>query len=104
MFLAGVVCLAAWQVWLTLRLIEQDRNLEFQRAVQRLVQISGLAVAQLAERLDDWDLGLRELNSLPPPTSLEARMPTGSTFVMLFQNSVQVFPSRPVKGGAKLGQ
>jgi signal transduction histidine kinase len=96
MFLAGVVCLAAWQVWLTLRLIEQDRNLEFQRAVQRLVQISGLAVAQLAERLDDWDLGLRELNSLPPPTSLEARMPTGSTFVMLFQNSVQVFPSRPL--------
>jgi hypothetical protein len=28
LFLAGVICLACWQVWLTWRLLEQDRNLE----------------------------------------------------------------------------
>jgi hypothetical protein len=28
LFLAGVVCLAIWQIWLTWRLMEQDRTLE----------------------------------------------------------------------------
>jgi hypothetical protein len=36
LFLAIVVCLAIWQVWLTWRLMEQDRNLAAQRSRERL--------------------------------------------------------------------
>jgi len=48
LFLAVVVCLAIWQIWLTWRLMEQDRNLELQRSRERLEQIADLAVAQPA--------------------------------------------------------
>ena len=51
--LAGVVCLAAWQVWLTVRLLEQDQNLESQRSHDRLGEIADLALAQLAGSLGD---------------------------------------------------
>jgi hypothetical protein len=40
--LAGVVCLAIWQIWLTLRLTEQERNPELQRSRERLEQIADL--------------------------------------------------------------
>lgn len=95
-FLTGVVCLAAWQVWLTWRLIEQDQNLELQRSRERLDQIADLALAQLAENLDKWDLSLHELNSLPPSPSLQQRLPAGSTFILISQGSVIVYPRRPV--------
>ena len=51
LFLAIVVCLAIWQVWLTWRLMEQDRNLAVQRSREHLGQIADLAVAQLASML-----------------------------------------------------
>ena len=54
LFLAIVVCLAIWQVWLTWRLMEQDRNLSAQHARERLEQIADLAVAQLGGQLGDW--------------------------------------------------
>jgi hypothetical protein len=73
--LGGVVCLAAWQVWLTMRLLEQDRNLDLQRSRERLGAIADLAVAQLAGGLAEWDLGLRELNTLPMSASQQARLP-----------------------------
>jgi hypothetical protein len=75
--LGGVVCLAGWQVWLTVRLLEQDRNIELQRSRGPLGAIMDLAVAQLAGELAGWDLGLRELNALPMSASLQARLPTG---------------------------
>jgi hypothetical protein len=52
------VCLALWQVWLTVRLMEQDRNLELQRSRERLGQIADLALAQLSRSLADWENGL----------------------------------------------
>jgi hypothetical protein len=53
LFLAIVVGLAIWQVWLTWRLMEQDRNLAAQRSRERLEQIADLAVAQLSSALGD---------------------------------------------------
>ena len=70
LFLAIVVCLAVWQVWLTWRLMEQDRNLAAQHSRERLEQIADLAVAQLASTLGEWELSLRELDALPPPACL----------------------------------
>jgi len=95
-FLAGVVGLAIWQVWLSWRLMEQDRNLELQRTRERLEQIADLAVAQLARTLGDWELGLRELNSLPPPPSLRAKLPAGATFIVVSHGSVTVYPRTPL--------
>jgi len=66
LFLAIVVCLAIWQLWLTWRLMEQDRSLAAQQSRDRLEQIADLAVAQLAGMLGEWDLRLRELDALPP--------------------------------------
>jgi hypothetical protein len=51
LFLAVVVGLAIWQVWLTRRLTEQDRNLAAQHSRERLEQIGDLAVAQLTGAL-----------------------------------------------------
>jgi signal transduction histidine kinase len=95
-FLAGVVCLAAWQVWLTWRLLEQDQNLELQRSRERLGQIADLVVLQLAASLGDWDIGLHELNSLPPSPSLQGRLPAGSIFLFISRGTVSVYPRRPL--------
>lgn len=96
MFLAGVVCLAFWQVWLTWRLMEQDRNLELQRSRERLGQIADLSVVQLARSLEDWEFGLRELDSLPPSSSLLAKLPPGTTFLLVSHDCVTVYPRRPL--------
>ncbi len=90
------MCLAGWQVWLTVRLLEQDRNLELQRSRERLASIADLAVAQLAGELADWDIGLRELNALPISSFLQARFPEGATFILISKNSVKVYPQRPL--------
>jgi signal transduction histidine kinase len=92
LFLAIVVCLAIWQVWLTWRLMEQDRNLAAQHARERLEQIADLAVAQLSSTLGEWDLGLRELDTLPPPAALKAKLPPNGTFVLLAHQSVAAYP------------
>ena len=96
LFLAIVVCLAIWQVWLTWRLMEQDRNLAVQRSRERLEQIADLAVAQLGGQLGDWDLNLRELNALPPSAALRAKFPLGGTLVILEHQSVAADPPRPL--------
>jgi hypothetical protein len=96
LFLAAVVCLACWQVWLTWRLMEQDRNLELERAHQRLDQIADLAVAELARSLGDWDLGLRELDSFPPSSSLRAKLPADATFILVRDGSVSAYPQKPL--------
>ncbi len=96
MLLAGVVCLAGWQVWLTLRLLEQDRNLELQRSRERLGAIGDLAVAHLAATTADWDLGLHDLTALPPPSPLEARFPKGATFLLISREGITVYPRRPL--------
>jgi len=83
LFLAIVVCLAIWQVWLTWRMMEQDRNLAAQHSRERLEQIADLAVAQLAGTLGEWDLSLRELDALPPPAALKAKLPLNGTLVLL---------------------
>jgi two-component system, OmpR family, phosphate regulon sensor histidine kinase PhoR len=96
LFLAIVVCLAIWLVWLTWRLMEQDRTLADQRSHERLEQIADLAVAQLGGQLGDWDLNLRELNSLPPPAALKARLPLDGTLVILEHQFVTADPARPL--------
>jgi signal transduction histidine kinase len=96
LFLAIVVCLAIWQVWLTWRLMEQDRNLAVQRSRERLEQIADLAVAQLGGQLGDWDLNLRELSALPPPAAVRAKFPLGATLVILEHQSVAADPPRPL--------
>jgi signal transduction histidine kinase len=94
LFLAIVVCLAIWQVWLTWRLMEQDRNLAVQRSRERLEQIADLAVAQLGGQLGDWDLNLRELNALPPTAALRGKFPSNGTLVILEHHSVAADPGR----------
>jgi hypothetical protein len=83
LFLAIVVCLAIWQVWLTWRLMEQDRNLAAQRSRERLEQIADLALAQFTSTLAEWDLSLREMDALPPPAALKARFPLNGTLILL---------------------
>ncbi len=92
--LTGVVCLAAWQVWLTARLLEQDRNLEQRNARERLVQAADLTLAQISGNLGDWELGLHELNALPPSASLAARFPRQATSILIRRETIEVFPSR----------
>ena len=97
LFLAIVVCLAFWQVWLTWRLMEQDRNLAAQHSRERLEQIADLAVAQLAGTLGEWNLSLRELDALPPPAALKAKLPLNGTLVLLAHQSaaaVAIYPAR----------
>lgn len=96
LFLAIVVCLAIWQMWLTWRLMEQDRNLAMQRSRERLEQIADLAVAQIAGMLGEWDLRLRELDALPPPAAVQPRLPPNGTLILLAQHSVAAYPARPL--------
>ena len=90
------MCLAIWQVRLTWQLMEQDRNLELQRSRARLEEIADLTMAQLAGRLSEWEGGLRQLDSLPPPSSIRQQLPSGATLVLIAHNSVTTFPSRPL--------
>jgi signal transduction histidine kinase len=94
LFLAIVVCLAIWQVWLTWRLMEQDRNLAAQHSRERLEQIADLAVAQLSSTLGEWELSLRELDTLPPPAALKAKLPPNGTLVLLAPHSVAAYPAK----------
>jgi signal transduction histidine kinase len=91
-FLAGVVCLAIWQIWLTWRLMEQDRRLE----LQRLEQVADLAVDQFERTLEDWKLALNEVDALPPSRALRSRFPADSSLVLVARNSVTVDPPKPL--------
>ncbi len=92
--LTAVVCLAGWQVWLTARLLDQDSNLEQQNAREQLGQIADLTVAQLSGSLGDWELGLRDLNVLPPLSSVASRFPPKATTILVREERIEVFPSR----------
>ncbi len=94
MLLGGVLCLAGWQVWLTLRLLDQDRNLELQRSHERLDQIADLALAQVTGSLGDWELGLHELNAVPPAPALQARFPKGVTFIVVSEKDIATYPEK----------
>jgi hypothetical protein len=83
-------------VWLTWRLMEQDRNLELERSRERLEQTADLAVAELARSLGDWDLGLRELKSLPPSSVFRAKLPAGATFILIAHGAITVSPPTPL--------
>jgi signal transduction histidine kinase len=96
LFLAVVVCLAMWQVWLTWRLMEQDRNLEVQHSRQRLEQTAHLVLSQLERRIGDWDLAVRELRSLPPSTAVLSKVPSGATFILISRSSIALYPKRPL--------
>ncbi|MDQ2947037.1 MAG: HAMP domain-containing histidine kinase, partial [Acidobacteriota bacterium] len=96
LFLAIVVGLAIWQTRLTWLLMEQDRNLAAQRSRERLEQVADLAVAQLAGTLSDWELSVRELDTMPPPAALQARLSAGGTFILLKRGSVATYPSKPL--------
>ena len=94
--LGGVACLALWQVWLTVRLLEQDQSLELQRSRERLGEIADLALAQLSRSLGDWELGLHELNAFPPSPTIRARFPKGATFILISRDGIKVYPQRPL--------
>ena len=94
LFLAIVVCLAIWQVWLTWRLMEQDRNLAVQHSRERLEHLADLAVAQLSSTLGEWDLGLRELDALPPLPALKAKLPPNGRLVLVAPRSVVAYPAK----------
>jgi hypothetical protein len=94
LFLAAVICLAFRQVWLTWHLMEQDRGLERQRSREHLAQTADLAVAEVARNLGNWQLILRGVESLPPPPSVLARVPSGSTFVIISTSDVGTYPAR----------
>jgi signal transduction histidine kinase len=81
-------------MWLTARLLDQDRNLEQQNARERLGQVADLTVAQLSGSLGDWELALHELNSFPPSASLAARFPKQATSILILQEKIEVFPPR----------
>jgi signal transduction histidine kinase len=96
LFLSVVACLAAWQVWLTWRLMEQDRNLELQHSRERLEQTADLALSQLERRIADWDLGLRGLEFLPPPPELISKSLPGAMFILISHGSVILYPKAPL--------
>ncbi len=94
LFLAAVICLAFWQVWLTWHLMEQDRGLERQRSREHLAQTADLAVAEVSRNLGNWQLILRGIESLPPPPSVLARVPSGSTFILISASDVATYPQK----------
>jgi len=87
LFLAVVAGLAVWQVWLTWRLMEQDRNLAEQRARERLEQIADLGLAQLNSTLGAWELDLREPETLAP---------TGTVILLSLPSGSETYPARPL--------
>ncbi len=96
LFLATVVCLAMWQVWLTWRSMEQDRNLAAQRSRDRLEQAADLAIAELTNTLAQWDLHLRELHALPPQEASNVAIPPGGSLIVMNSWSVATYPVRPL--------
>jgi signal transduction histidine kinase/cytochrome c-type biogenesis protein CcmH/NrfG len=96
LFLAIVVGLAIWQVRLTWRLIQQDRDLAVQQSRERLEQIADLAVAQLGSTLGDWELSLRELDKLPPSPEMNNKLVQNGAFVLISRGSVITYPAKPL--------
>lgn len=94
--LTGVLCLGGWQIWLTLRLLEQDEHLELQRSRERLDQVADLALAQLKGSLEDHELGLHQINTLPPAAALLSHLPKGVTFIMVSEKGIRTYPHRPL--------
>jgi len=92
--LAGVLCLAGWQVWLTWRLLEQDQRLELQRSHERLDQIADVGLVQLAGNLENSQLALHELDTLPPTPAVRDRLPKGVTFIVVSYKEIETYPQR----------
>ncbi len=76
--------------------MEQDRGLERQRSREHLAQTADLAVAEISRNLGNWQLSLRGIESLPPPSPVLARIPGGSTFVIVSPADVATYPQRPL--------
>jgi hypothetical protein len=91
-----VVCLAAWQGWLTWRLTEQEHRLAEQRARERLEQRADLAVAQLSIIVSGWDLALREMGSVPSAAALPSRRPAGGILIVIDSHRVTTDPRQPL--------
>jgi signal transduction histidine kinase len=91
-FLASVICLAVWQVWLTWELREQDYRLAAQRSRERVEQIADLTVAQLTGTLVDWEFRVREIVTLPPERTKKSRLPDDGTLILLTADSANTFP------------
>ena len=111
--LGGVACLALWQVWLTVRLLDQDQSLELQRSRERLEGIGNETASRLAMRLHEWTETIETLNesTIPfsslfsfakggleaggvPGTNTFAMFPEGTMAIEITKNSVVAFPSR----------
>ena len=90
------MCLALWQAWLTWQLKEQDRSLAAQRSRERVEHIADLAVAQLTGTLGDWDLRVREIDTLPPQGSGKPRLPDTGTVILLTPGLVMTYPHKPL--------
>ena len=76
--------------------MEQDRSLEEQQFRDRLDQTADLGMAQLARSLGEWDLALREVHTLAPAPTLLAKLPAGTTLVIVSRAAVTVYPPRPL--------
>ena len=74
--------------------MEQDRGLERQRSREHLAQTADLAVAEVSRNLGNWQLLLRGIESLPPQPSVLARVPSGSTFVIISTYDVGTYPQK----------
>jgi signal transduction histidine kinase len=96
LLLGIIVCFACWQIWLMRRVMEQDRKLAAQHSRERVEQISGLAIAGLANTLRDWELSLREVDALPPSAAVKAKLPGVGILVMLGPQSEAIYPPRPL--------
>jgi two-component system phosphate regulon sensor histidine kinase PhoR len=83
-------------VWLTVHLLEQDRNIELQRHRDRLAAIADFAMAQLKVTYDEWYSGLNDIQALPSSSPMIARFPKGSTFILISEDSVVIYPRRPL--------
>jgi signal transduction histidine kinase len=53
-------------------------------------------MAQLKVTYDDWYRGLKQIQGLPPSSALIARFPKGSTFILISESGVEVYPRRPL--------
>ncbi len=96
LFLAVVVCLAIWQVLLTWRMMQQDRNLAIQQSREHLEQVADLAMSQLASAMAEWELRLREIETLPPLDAVKRQLPPGGQLILLVSESVHNYPARPL--------